>query len=52
MSKRKKNIEEFFSAYESLFNKSLTSESVSAEDVGQFFEDCFIESKSARSDLW
>lgn len=45
MSKRKKNIEEFFSAYESLFNKSLTSEDFSTDEVAEFFEDCFIESR-------
>ena len=45
MSKRKKNIEEFFSAYEAHFNKALTNDQTIADEVGQFFEDCFIESR-------
>lgn len=45
MSKRKKNIEEFFSAYEALFNRALSDEKVVADEVGQFFEDCFVESR-------
>lgn len=45
MSKRKKNIEEFFSAYEEQFNKSLESGHVATEDISQFFEECFIESR-------
>jgi hypothetical protein len=44
MSKRKKNIEEFFSAYEAHFNKALSNEHVTSEEMAQFFEDCFIES--------
>ncbi|HMG93450.1 MAG TPA: hypothetical protein VK589_25505 [Chryseolinea sp.] len=47
MSKRKKNIEEFFSAYEALFNKSLSNEHVTNEEMSQFFEECFVESSPA-----
>lgn len=44
MSKRKKNIEEFFSAYEAQFNNALSDARVTSEQMGQFFEDCFVES--------
>jgi hypothetical protein len=47
MSKRKKSIEEFFSAYEAHFNNSLSSEHVTSEEMSQFFEECFIESSPA-----
>ena len=47
MSKRKKNIEEFFSAYEAHFNNALSSEQVTTEELSQFFEDCFVESSPA-----
>ena len=46
MSKRKKNIEEFFSGYESHFNNSLSGRNVDETEkaiVGSF-ADCFIES--------
>ena len=45
MSKRKKNIEEFFSAYEAHYNKALLDDHVTSEEMSQFFEDCFIESR-------
>ena len=45
MSKRKKNIEEFFSTYEAHFNKALSDENVTTEEMAQYFEDCFIESR-------
>ena len=45
MSKRKKNIEEFFSTYEAHFNKALSNERITTEEMTQFFEDCFIESR-------
>jgi hypothetical protein len=45
MSKRKKNIEEFFSTYEAHFNRALSNEQVTSEEITQFFEDCFIESR-------
>ena len=48
MSKRKKNIEEFFSTYEAHFNKALLDENVTTEEMAQFFEDCFIESRPDR----
>ena len=44
MSKRKKNVEEFFSNYEAHFNKALSNEHITTEEMAQFFEDCFIES--------
>lgn len=45
MSKRKKNIEEFFSRYEASFNNSLNSDgSGVAEAVQPYFSNCFIES--------
>lgn len=45
MSKRKKNIEEFFSRYESNFNSTLNSDgSGVAESVQPFFANCFVES--------
>jgi hypothetical protein len=45
MSKRKKNIEEFFSKYESNFNSALNGDgSGVAEAVQPFFSNCFIES--------
>lgn len=45
MSKRKKNIEEFFAKYESNFNNSLNGEGDGvAESVQPFFAKCFIES--------
>jgi hypothetical protein len=47
MSKRKKNIEEFFSAYEAHFNNSLSGEHVTSEEMSQFFEQCFVESSPA-----
>lgn len=43
MSKRKKNIDEFFSRYESNFNRGLTGDDVSNEITSSFFE-CFTES--------
>lgn len=47
MSKRKKSIEEFFSAYEAHFNNSLTSDHVTKDEMSQFFEGCFVESSPA-----
>jgi hypothetical protein len=47
MSKRKKNIEEFFSAYEAQFNNSLSGDRVTTEEMSQFFEQCFVESSPA-----
>lgn len=45
MSKRRKNIEEFFSLYEEHFSKALESEHISTEDIAQFYESCFIEAR-------
>lgn len=48
MSKRKKNIEEFFSKYEENFNNTLNSDGGEiAESVQPFFANCFIESGPA-----
>ena len=44
MSKRKKQVEEFFANYESLFNNSLSGDDFKGEGIVQSFEDCFIES--------
>ena len=45
MSKRKKNIEEFFSKYEANFNTALNGDgSGVAEAVQPFFANCFVES--------
>lgn len=47
MSKRKKNIDEFFSAYETHFNNGLSTDHVTKEEMSQFFEECFVESSPA-----
>lgn len=48
MSKRKKNIEEFFSRYEANFNNSMSGDGNGvAEAVQPFFSSCFIESGPA-----
>ncbi len=47
MSKKKKNIEEFFSTYEAHFNNGLANKPVTSEEMSQFFEECFIESSPA-----
>lgn len=48
MSKRKKNLEEFFSKYESNFNSSLNGDgSGVAEAVQPFFAKCFVEASPA-----
>jgi hypothetical protein len=44
MSKRKKNIEEFFNAYESHFNNAISSGQINPDDIRESFADCFIES--------
>jgi hypothetical protein len=44
MSKRKKQVEEFFANYESLFNNSLSNSDFKGEGIAQSFEDFFIES--------
>lgn len=44
MSKRKKNIEEFFTAYEQHFNQAITSEQADEREIKKSFADCFIES--------
>jgi hypothetical protein len=44
MSKRKKNIEEFFTTYEEHFNNAISSEHAGEEEIGKYFADCFIES--------
>ncbi|HZY79361.1 MAG TPA: hypothetical protein VFE50_07560 [Cyclobacteriaceae bacterium] len=45
MSKRKKNIEEFFSKYESNFNTALNGDGSGVADAVQpFFANCFVES--------
>ncbi|HMJ70870.1 MAG TPA: hypothetical protein VK508_18335 [Cyclobacteriaceae bacterium] len=48
MSKRKKNLEEFFSKYESNFNAAINGDgSGVAEAVQPFFANCFVESSPA-----
>jgi len=48
MSKRKKHIEEFFTAYESHFNNAILNEQSNIkEEISGSFEDCFIESSPA-----
>ena len=47
MSKRRKNIEEFFNAYESHFNDAISNESIDMEEVVSAFANCFVESSPA-----
>jgi hypothetical protein len=48
MSKRKKNIEEFFNDYESHFNKGILNQQLNVKDeIARSFENCFIESSPA-----
>lgn len=45
MSKRKKQVEEFFTAYESHFNNALSNEHADVkEEITRSFADCFVES--------
>ncbi|MEO8471998.1 MAG: hypothetical protein ABI477_07385 [Chryseolinea sp.] len=47
MSKRKKQIEEFFTSYESNFNKAISGEEGVNEAITSSFAECFIESSDA-----
>ena len=48
MSKRKKHIEEFFTAYETHFNNAILNEQSNIkEEIAGSFENCFIESSPA-----
>jgi len=45
MSKRKKQLDEFFITYESIFNKGISGENVH-EEITNSFAECFIESSA------
>ncbi|HTE32996.1 MAG TPA: hypothetical protein VK666_21585 [Chryseolinea sp.] len=47
MSKRKKQLEEFFSSYESHFNNAINNSSNVEEDLTASFAECFVESNPA-----
>lgn len=47
MSKRKKQIEEFFSVYEKHFNDAMTGDGNVEESISHAFAECFVESSPA-----
>lgn len=47
MSKKKKQVEEFFNAYESHFNEGLTNDTEISKKITESFATCFVESSPA-----